>query len=504
MDTSVSDIVAVRRRKLEQLRARGVDPYPNDFVPDATSADVLERFSALTREQLAASGQSVRVAGRIVGLRDFGKASFLHLLDRSGRIQAYIKRDAIGEEAFEAFRLAELGDFLGVEGKPFRTKTDELTVEASAVRLLSKALLPLPEKWHGLTDVEARYRQRYLDLVANENVRATFIARARILSEIRAFFAVRGYLEVETPTMQAVAGGAAARPFVTHHNALDIDLFLRVAPELYLKRLLVGGFERVFEVARVFRNEGVSTRHNPEFTMLEFYQAYATVDDLIQITEDLLVGLADAIVGARQLPWGDETIDLSPPLRRVCMPEYVAERTGTPLEAILRLDLAAVEKAAVTAAFRPSKDYRAHYGDGAAGYLLLDLFEAMAEPEMLQPTFVYQYPVAVSPLARRNAERPAFVDRFELFIASREIANGFSELNDPLDQRARLEDQLRSRAAGDEEAHQMDEDFVRALEHGMPPAAGEGIGIDRLVMLLTNSASIRDVILFPLLRPESR
>jgi len=504
VDPTVSDVVAVRRRKLDQLRARGVDPYPNDFVPSATTREVRERFGGMSREDLERVGEPVRVAGRIVGLRDFGKASFLHLLDRSGRIQVYVKRDAVGETAFDEFRLAEVGDFIAIEGGPFRTKTDELTIEARSVRILGKSLLPLPEKWHGLTDVEARYRQRYLDLIANEEVRETFKARARLISEIRSFFAERDYLEVETPTMQAVAGGATARPFVTHHNALDIELFLRVAPELYLKRLLVGGFERVFEIARVFRNEGVSTRHNPEFTMLEFYQAYATVDDLIQITEDLLVRLADRVAGKRQLVWGEQNLDFSPPFRRICMPEYVAERTGVPLEQILRLEWDAVEKAAAVSSFKAAKDYRAYYGDGAAGNLLLDVFEAMAEPEMVQPTFVQQYPVAVSPLARRNRARPQFVDRFELFIAAREIANGFSELNDPVDQRARLEEQLRSRAAGDEEAHQMDEDFVRALEHGMPPAAGEGIGIDRLVMLYTAAPSIRDVILFPLLRPESR
>jgi lysyl-tRNA synthetase class 2 len=500
----VSDVAAARRRKLEQLRARGVDPYANDFVPTATAGEVERRYGGLARDQLEGNAESLRLAGRVVALRDFGKASFLHLLDRSGKIQVYVKRDALGQEAFEAFRLIDVGDFLGVEGRPFRTRTGELTVEASALRLLCKALLPLPEKWHGLTDVEARYRQRYLDLVANDSVRRTFIARARIIEAIRLFFRRRDYLEVETPMMQAIPGGAAARPFVTHHNALGIDLFLRIAPELYLKRLLVGGFERVFELNRVFRNEGVSTRHNPEFTMLEFYQAYATVDDLIRLTEELLLELADGIAGTRQLPWGHQTIDLTPPFRRVCMPEYVAERTRVPLEAILRLDLAALEKAAAAAAFKPMKDYAGHYGPAAGGHLLTDLFEAMAEPELLQPTFVYQYPAAVTPLARRNAERAAFVDRFELFIASREIANGFSELNDPVDQRARLEEQRLSRAAGDEEAHPMDEDFVRALEHGMPPAAGEGIGIDRLAMLLTDSPSIRDVILFPLLRPESR
>ncbi len=500
-----TDLIAARRRKLAAVRAGGVAAFPNDFVPTHTAADVAARYGSLSAEQLTQDGEVCAVAGRMVARRDFGRASFLQLQDRAGRVQCYVKRDTVGDDAFALFKQMDIGDFAGVVGRPFRTKTNELTLEAQQVRLLGKALRPLPEKWHGLTDVEARYRQRYLDLITSDEVRDTFRRRARIIHSLRQFFVERDYIEVETPMMQPIAGGAAARPVVTHHNALDMDLFLRIAPELYLKRLLVGGFDRVFELNRVFRNEGVSTRHNPEFTMLEFYQAYATYDDLMRLTEELFVALADAIVGARTLRYGAHEIDLSPPWRRVSIPEYVASRTGLALETVLALDFAALDAAAKRLEVRGLHgDYQGHYGEGAAGYLLTDLFEALAEPELIQPTFVCEYPVAVSPLARRNAERPQFVDRFELFIAGSEMANAFSELNDPDDQRARLEAQLRQRAAGDEEAQEMDEDFLRALEHGMPPAAGEGIGIDRLVMLFTDSQSIRDVILFPHMRPERR
>jgi lysyl-tRNA synthetase class 2 len=504
VENEVSDLVAVRRRKLEEFRGRGLNPFPNDFRPGDTAAGVRERFGALSHEQLEGCTETVSLAGRIVGLRDFGRASFVHLQDRSGRIQAYVKRDGVGDEAFAAFKLMDIGDFAGIVGRPFRTRTDELTIAADQIRLLGKALHPLPEKWHGLTDMEARYRQRYLDLITNPEVRATFLMRSRIIDRIRAFLMMRDFVEVETPMMQPLAGGAAARPFVTHHNALDIDLYLRIAPELYLKRLLVGGMERVFELARVFRNEGVSVRHNPEFTMLEFYWAYATYEDLMNLTEELVVTLADELVGRRTLEYGDFTLDLTPPWRRLCIPEYVAKCAGVPLDAVLALDLETLKTAAAKLEVPVANDYVAHHGPGAAGYLLNDIFEATAEPELIQPTFVYQYPVAVSPLARRSVERPLFTDRFELFIGMRELANAFSELNDPDDQRARFEEQLQARAAGDEEAHVMDEDFLRALEHGMPPAAGEGIGIDRLVMLFTNAASIRDVILFPHMRPERR
>ncbi|MBP1684494.1 MAG: lysyl-tRNA ligase [Deltaproteobacteria bacterium] len=504
MESEISDLVAARRRKLDEYRERGLNPFPNDFRPAETAAGVQERFGPLSRAQLEASTDSVSLAGRIVGLRDFGRASFLHLQDRSGRLQVYVKRDAVGDEAFAAFKLMDIGDFAGVVGRPFRTRTDELTVAADRIQLLGKALHPLPEKWHGLTDTEARYRQRYLDLISNPEVRATFRMRSRVIDRLRAFLTARDFVEVETPMMHPVPGGAAARPFVTHHNALDMDLYLRIAPELYLKRLLVGGFERVFELNRVFRNEGVSVRHNPEFTMLEFYWAYATYEDLMGLTEELVVTLADELLGQRTLPYGDLTIDLTPPWPRLCIPEFVAERAGVPLDAVLALHLETLRRAAATLQVPVAHDYVAHHGPGAAGYLLNDIFEATAERELIQPTFVYQYPVAVSPLARRNAERVLFTDRFELFVGTRELANAFSELNDPDDQRVRFEEQLQARAAGDEEAHVMDEDFLRALEHGMPPAAGEGIGIDRLVMLFTNSPSIRDVILFPHMRPERR
>jgi len=504
VENEVSDLVAARRRKLEEFRARGLNPFPNDFSPADTAAALHQRFGTLTREQLESSTDSVSLAGRVVGVRDFGRASFLHVQDRSGKIQLYVKRDVVGDEAFAAFKLIDIGDFAGVVGRPFRTRTDELTVSAEQIRLLGKALHPLPEKWHGLTDMEARYRQRYLDLISNPEVRATFLMRSRIIERLRAFLSGRDFVEVETPMMHPLAGGAAARPFVTHHNALDVDLYLRIAPELYLKRLLVGGFERVYELNRVFRNEGVSVRHSPEFTMLEFYWAYATYEDLMRLTEELVVTLADELLGRRTLEYGDFTIDLTPPWPRLCIPEYVAKRAGVPLQAVLALDLETLQAAAANLEVPVAHDYVAHHGPGAAGHLLNDIFEATAEPELIQPTFVYQYPVAVSPLARRNLERPMFTDRFELFIGMRELGNAFSELNDPDDQRARFEEQLQARAAGDEEAHVMDEDFLRALEHGMPPAAGEGIGIDRLVMLFTNSPSIRDVILFPHMRPERR
>jgi len=501
-ENETSDLVAARRRKLDELRERGVDPYPNDFRPAHTAAEVLGQFGTATQPDLDARGGQFSVAGRIVGLRSFGKASFAHIQDRSGKIQVYVKRDVVGDDTYQTFKSLDLGDFAGVTGRLFLTKTGEPTIEAGDVRVLTKSLRPLPEKWHGLTDVEARYRQRYLDLVANAEVRETFRMRSRIVDGIRRFFTARDFIEVETPMMQPIPGGAAAKPFVTHHNALGMDLYLRIAPELYLKRLLVGGFDRVFEINRNFRNEGISVRHNPEFTMLEFYWAYATYEDLIALTEEMVVQLADDLLGTRQLPYGEHVIDVSPPWRRIRIPEFVAERAGVPLDAILALDIATVREAAQKLGVRVDRDLEKHHGANAAGYMLTEVFEAVAEPELIQPTFVTDFPAAVSPLARRSRERPNFVDRFETYIVAREICNAFSELNDPDDQRARFEAQLEAHAAGDEEAHVMDEDFLRALEHGMPPAAGEGVGIDRLVMLFTNSPSIRDVILFPHMRPE--
>jgi lysyl-tRNA synthetase class 2 len=484
--------IVVRRKKLQALRERGADPYPNDFRPDHSTAEVHARFGGLDADALA-TARPVSVAGRIMALRDFGKAGFLQLQDRAGRVQVHVRRDRLGDAAFEVYGLLDLGDVIGVAGPPFRTRTGELTVEAHALRLLTKALRPLPEKWHGLQDVETRYRQRYLDLIVNEEARRVFTTRARVVRALREFLVARGFVEVETPVMQPLAGGAAARPFVTHHNALDTDLYLRIAPELYLKRLVVGGYERVFEIARVFRNEGLSTRHNPEFTMLEFYQAYATYVDLMDLTEEMIAGLVRDVTGAISVEYGGDTIDFTTPWPRRTMAELVAEHAGVPAHTVLEprvlANIAAGCGVDVAAGVAP-------------GVLLGAVFEAAVEPRLVQPTFVTRFPVELSPLARRNDADPRFVDRFELIVARHEIANAFSELNDPDDQRARFEEQLRARAAGDVEAHAMDEDYVRALEHGLPPAAGEGIGVDRLVMLLTGATSIREVILFPQLRPE--
>jgi lysyl-tRNA synthetase class 2 len=484
--------IVVRRKKLQALRERGIDPYPNDFRPDHTTAEVHARLSALGEAELAGAG-TLAIAGRVMALRDFGKAGFLQVQDRTGRLQVHARRDRLGDAGFELYRLLDLGDVIGVAGRPFRTRTGELTLEATELRLLAKALRPLPEKWHGLHDVETRYRQRYLDLIVNPDARRIFEVRARAVRWLRDFLAARGYLEVETPMMQPIAGGAAARPFVTHHNALDVDLYLRIAPELYLKRLVVGGYERVFELSRVFRNEGVSTRHNPEFTMLEFYQAHATYEDLMALTEEMLVGLAREVTGGTTLQYGADTIDLVPPWPRRTMVELVGEHAGVPAEHALERERLATLAASRGITIHPN---------ATAGHLLAALFEAVVQPQLVQPIFVTQFPVELSPLARRSAHDPRFVDRFELFVARHEIANAFSELNDPEDQRARFEEQLRARAAGDLEAHAMDADYVRALEYALPPTAGEGIGIDRLVMLLTGATSIREVILFPQLRPE--
>ena len=485
--------IVVRRKKLQALRERGIDPYPNDFRPDHTTAEVHARLSALGEAELARAG-TLSIAGRVMAVRDFGKAGFLQVQDRAGRLQVHARRDRLGDEGFQVYRLLDLGDVIGVAGRPFRTRTGELTLEATALRLLAKALRPLPEKWHGLQDVETRYRQRYLDLIVNPEARRIFEVRARAVRYLRDFLVARGYLEVETPMMQPIAGGAAARPFVTHHNALDVDLYLRIAPELYLKRLVVGGYERVFELSRVFRNEGVSTRHNPEFTMLEFYQAHATYEDLMALTEEMLVGLAHEVVGGTTLAYGGETIDLARPWPRRTMAELVSEHASVPAERVLDREL--LRRLAA------SRGITTH-PDASAGHLLAAVFETVVEPLLVQPIFVTQFPLELSPLARRNDRDPRFVDRFELFVARHEIANAFSELNDPEDQRGRFEEQLRARAAGDAEAHAMDADYLRALEHGLPPTAGEGVGIDRLVMLLTGATSIREVILFPHLRPES-
>jgi len=438
---------------------------------------------------------AVSLAGRLMTLRDHGKTTFADLKDRTGQIQIYLREDRLGNEAYSLMKWTDIGDFLGVTGRLFRTRTGELTVAADEFRLLTKSLRPLPEKWHGLVDVETRYRQRYLDLVANPEAAAVFHRRSQLMREVRQFFDQRGFLEVETPMMQTVAGGAAARPFVTHHNALDMDLYLRIAPELYLKRLLVGGLERVYEINRNFRNEGIDTRHNPEFTMLEFYQAYADYHDLMTLTEELLPHLCRVLLGGEELTYQGVRISLSPPWPRLTVVEALRKVGG-----IREEDLEGAEELRAVAA-RRGVPVQAGWGWGK---LVDALMAHLVEPHLVQPTFLLDFPLELSPLARSQPDNPRLAQRFELFVAGLELANAYTELNDPQEQRQRFEEQLRAREGGDEEAHRMDEDFVRALEYGMPPAAGEGIGIDRLAMLFTDSPSIRDIILFPVLRPKEQ
>jgi lysyl-tRNA synthetase, class II len=485
--------VEVRRQKLAKLKEADHSLYPNDFRPSHTTGDILAEFGSLSDQELAGLSSEFQVAGRIMGMRKMGKASFFHIQDRRGRIQVYARKDQLGDAGYALFQSLDVGDIVGIRGRLFRTKTNELTIEAHRLRLLTKCLRPLPEKWHGLADVEARYRQRYVDLMVNPEVRELFERRSRIVRLVRGFFEERDFLEVETPMMQTIPGGAAARPFMTHHNALNMDLYLRVAPELFLKRLLVGGFERIFELNRNFRNEGVSVRHNPEFTMLEFYQAYATYDDLMRLTEELFVTLAEKIVGSLEVRYGDHVIDLKPPWQRLTIREAVVRQGGAEEQEVCTLE--GVQRFAKRQGLHVDLDV-------SYGKLLVAVFEEVAESKLIQPTFITAYPLEVSPLARKNEANPALVDRFELYIGGRELANAFSELNDPADQRQRFLQQVEARKAGDEAANPIDDDYVRALEYGMPPAAGEGIGIDRLVMFFTNSASIRDVIFFPLLRPQ--
>ncbi len=489
-----NDLVRERIRKADEVRRRGGNPYPNDQRVGWTTERAQRAAEGKSGEELEGEGIRVDIAGRIVAARHFGKAAFLVIADRCGRLQAYLKQDSLGEESYRQFQdTTDIGDIVWVEGPLFLTRTGELTIRAERCRLLVKSLRPLPEKWHGLSDVETRYRQRYVDLIVNDSVREVFRLRGRIISFFRNFLASRDFVEVETPMMQPVAGGAAARPFVTHHNALDMDLYLRIAPELYLKRLLVGGLERVFEINRNFRNEGISTQHNPEFTMLEFYQAYATYEDFMVLTEEMLSSLALSLFGSTAVVVQGETVDFAPPWERLTVAHAVARYANVPEE---RLSEPGFLREMARDLAIPSKE------TAPAGHLLSAIFEEVAAPRIPGPAFVTEYPVEVSPLSRASESRPHIADRFELFVRGREIANAFSELNDPLEQRRRFEEQMRAREMGDEEAHAMDEDFLRALEYGMPPAAGEGIGIDRLVMLFTDSASIRDVILFPQLRKE--
>jgi lysyl-tRNA synthetase class 2 len=492
MDES-GELTQQRIRKLEALKKEGIDPFPNNFRVTHTSLDLQETFGSKSDEELKTVEGRFCLAGRIVAIRDFGKASFIHIQDRMGRIQAYIQKNAVGDQAFQFFKTFDIGDFIGLEGRVFRTKTGELTIQVETFRLLVKSLRPLPEKWHGLTDIEARYRQRYLDLMANPKVKEIFLTRIRAIQRIRDFFTQRGFVEVETPMLHPIPGGATAKPFKTFHNALDMELYMRVAPELFLKRLVIGGFERIFEINRCFRNEGISTQHNPEFTMLEFYQSYATYQDMMETTEELLSSMVIEIHGKPSLTYQGREIDFTPPWRRIRFKEAVLEY-GKFDPAILKEPSKAVEVA---------KGLGLELKKGTShGRVLADLFKEVVERHLLHPTFVTHYPTEVSPLSRRNGDDPTVVDRFELFIAGREIANGFSELNDPLDQRERFVQQLKERGDEADFYLRLDEDFLRALEFGMPPTAGEGIGIDRWVMLLTDSPSIREVIFFPLLRME--
>ena len=497
MTEDLTNPFAQRRFKLAELKRLGYEPYPHRFDYTHTISGARDAFDGLTAQQLEQESRTIRVCGRIMSLRPHGKAGFLDLSDGEHRLQVYVRRDKAGTEAFNLYQLFDLGDIIGAEGTLFRTRTNELTVLATALVHLSKNLLPLPEKWHGLSDVETRFRQRYVDLIVNPKVREVFYKRGRIVREIRNFLDRRGYLEVETPVLQALAGGALARPFKTHHNALDIDLYLRIALELHLKRLTVGGIPRVYELSRIFRNEGISTQHNPEFTMLEFYQAYSDYRDLILLTQEMITTVAETVTGSRQVKWQEHTIDFDR-WHQYTMKEAILNFWPGSVEKPSEQELNSVEELRGMAT---ALDAKFETGDGR-GKLLGAIFEAAVEPHLIQPTFIYDYPTELSPLSKTKPNDPDTVERFELYIAGMEIANAYSELNDPAEQRARFEEQLRARDRGDEEAHVMDEDYIRALSYGMPPTGGEGIGIDRLTMVLTDSRSIRDVILFPLLRPE--
>lgn len=488
-----NDLIALRREKLQAWRETG-HAFPTGFHRNALAADLLQKYKDTDEATLLDNPVQVKIAGRIMTRRLMGKASFTHIQDMSGRIQLYIKQDDIGVSQYEAFKQWDLGDIVGVSGHLFITKTGELSVKVSVIELLTKSIRPLPDKFHGLTDTETRYRQRYLDLIANEETRRTFLARTQITDCIRDYLKQHQFLEVETPMMQVLAGGAAAKPFVTHHHTLDMPLFLRIAPELYLKRLVVGGFERVFEINRNFRNEGLSTQHNPEFTMLEFYQAYADYNDLMDLTEDLFKKIATTVKGSLQFTYQGMQIDLEQPFDRLTLRDAILKHNPT----LSANDINTLESAKNTAK-KLNIPIQESYG---LGKIQVEIFEKTVEHELKQPTFITAYPAETSPLARRNSEDDFITDRFELFIAGREIANGFSELNDPDDQAERFRLQMQDKVEGNEEAMPYDADYVTALEYGLPPTAGEGIGIDRLVMLFTDSPSIRDVILFPHMRPK--
>jgi lysyl-tRNA synthetase class 2 len=495
--SSEDEQIQQRKANLSELAKLGVEIYPRIFERRHTITELVDGYGQRTHDELEADRIETVTAGRILAIRAFGKANFLVLSDGHARLQVYIRQDSMPELDFKAYKLLDFGDWVGVEGRLFRTKTNEFTIWASRLHFLAKCLLPLPEKWHGLTDVEIRYRQRYLDLAVNPDSRHVFETRSRVVSALREFMTARGYLEVETPMMQPIAGGAIARPFVTHHNTLDMDLYLRIAPELYLKRLTVGGLEKVFEINRNFRNEGISTQHNPEFTMMEFYEAYSDYQALMRMTEAMIAQVAQKSIGTLQITFGEHQISLQPPFARLSLRDAAREAASKRLHREVS-DQEMRDRDAV-ARIAAELHVEIDPGDGA-GKIATEIVERFCEDRLIQPTFVYDHPTEVSPLSKQKPDDPDTVERFELYIGGFEVANAFSELNDPAEQRRRFEAQLRNRARGDLEAHEMDEDYIRALEYGLPPTAGEGVGIDRLVMILTNSPSIRDVILFPLMR----
>ncbi|MGD6834679.1 lysine--tRNA ligase [Sutcliffiella halmapala] len=490
-ELNLNDQLLVRREKLQKHRDKGLDPFGTRFERTNDSKQLIAEYGDIEKEELDTKEISVTIAGRIMTKRGKGKAGFAHIQDLTGQIQLYIRKDAVGDDAYEIFNSADIGDIVGVTGMIFKTKVGELSIKATSFELLTKALRPLPEKYHGLKDVEQRYRQRYLDLITNPESKETFIARSKIIQAMRRYLDDHGYLEVETPMMHSIAGGASARPFITHHNTLDMTLYMRIAIELHLKRLIVGGLEKVYEIGRVFRNEGVSTRHNPEFTMIELYEAYADYNDIMNLTENLIAHIAKEVLGSTKVMYADTEVDLTPQWKRLHMADAVKEATGVDFW----------QQMTDEEAHAIAKEHGIQVTEHMQfGHILNEFFEQKVEETLIQPTFIYGHPVEISPLAKKNAEDPRFTDRFELFIVGREHANAFTELNDPIDQKERFEAQLKEKEQGNDEAHEMDHDFIEALEYGMPPTGGLGIGIDRIVMLLTNSPSIRDVLLFPQMR----
>lgn len=490
-ELELNELLQIRRNKLDELRDMGIDPFGARYDRTHRASEILSAYNDSSKEELDEQAVEVSLAGRIMQKREMGKACFAHLQDITGKIQVYVRQDTIGEDKYAAFSLLDIGDLIGIKGVVFKTKTGETSVKVKELEVLTKSLLPLPDKFHGLKDVEMRYRQRYVDLIMSQEVQQTFIMRSKIIQSMRRYLDSLGYLEVETPTLHTVAGGAAARPFNTHHNALDMELHMRIAIELHLKRLIVGGLEKVYEIGRVYRNEGISTRHNPEFTMIELYEAYADYKDIMKLTEELIAHIAIEVLGTTKIKYGEHEVDLTPEWRRVSMVDAVKEVVG------VDFGVQMTNEEAHQLAREHKVEVEPHM---TFGHILNAFFETFVEETLIQPTFVYGHPVEISPLAKKNPIDPRFTDRFELFIVAREHANAFTELNDPIDQRERFEAQLLEREHGNDEAHEMDNDFIRALEYGMPPTGGLGIGVDRLIMLLTNSPSIRDVLLFPHMR----